>query len=67
MTLIIDMDRPFEKMLKKGYYIIIKCHNTPGDNASKSYETNPPIMEEDHLKSMLRYYFGGWRVFVVVV
>ena len=43
-----------EKVLKKGEYIAIKCHNTPGDNDSGSYEIN------------FHYYGGGspeeWRV-----
>ena len=44
---IIDLGRPLEKVLKKGKYIAIKCHNTPGDNDSGSYEINFP------------YYGGG--------
>ena len=44
---IIDLERPREKDLKKGEYIAIKCHNTPDDNDSGSYETNLP------------YYGGG--------
>ena len=44
---IIDLERPLEKVLKKGEYIAIKCHNTPGDNDSGSYEINLP------------YYVGG--------
>ena len=44
---IIDLERPLEKVLKKGEYIAIKCHNTPGDNDSGSYEINFP------------YYGGG--------
>ena len=39
---IIDLERPLEKMQKKGEYIAIKCHNAPGDNDSKSYEVNLP-------------------------
>ena len=39
---IIDLERPFEKLLKKGEYIAIKCHNTPGDKDSGSYEINFP-------------------------
>ena len=35
------------KGAKKGKYIAIKCHNTPGDNDSGSYEINLP------------YYGGG--------
>ena len=35
---IINLERPLEKMLKKGEYIAIKCHSTPGDNDSGSYE-----------------------------
>ena len=38
---------PLEKVLKKGDYIAIKCHNTPGDNDSGSYGINLP------------YYGGG--------
>ena len=44
---IIDLERPLEKVLKKGEYIAIKCHNTPGDNDSGSYEIN------------ILYYGGG--------
>ena len=50
---IIDVERPLEKILKKGEYIAIKCHNTPGDNDTGSYEINPPTMEEDYLRSGL--------------
>ena len=45
------MERPLEKVLKKGDYIAIKCHNTPGDNDFGSYDIDPS--EEDHLKSGL--------------
>ena len=44
---IIDLERPLEKVLKKGEYIAIKCHSTPGDNESGSYEIKLP------------YYGGG--------
>ena len=44
---IIDLERPLEKVLSKGEYMAIKCHNTPGDNDSGSYEINLP------------YYRGG--------
>ena len=44
---IIDLERPLAKVLKKGEYIAIICHNTPGDNDSVSYEINLP------------YYGGG--------
>ena len=44
---IIDLERPFEKVLKKGEYIAIKYHNNPSDNDSGSYEINLP------------YYGGG--------
>ena len=44
---IIDLQRPFEKMLEKGKYTVIKFHNTPGNNDSRSYEIN------------LFYYGGG--------
>ena len=50
---IINLERPLEKVLKTGEYIAIKCHNTPGDTDSGSYEINPPTMEEEHLKSGL--------------
>ena len=43
----IELERPLEKVLKKGEYIVIKCRNTPGDNDSGSYEINLP------------YYYGG--------
>ena len=44
---IIDMERPLEKVLKKGEYRATKCHATPGNNESRSYEIN------------LSYYGGG--------
>ena len=44
---IIDMERLLEKVLQKGEYIAIKCHITPIDNDSGSYEIN------------LRYNGGG--------
>ena len=47
MNPIIDLERLLEKVLKKGDYISIKCHNTPGDNDSGSYEIN------------LFYHWGG--------
>ena len=37
---IISLERPLEKVLKKGKYIAIKCHNTHGDNVSGFYEIN---------------------------
>ena len=47
VNIIINLERPLEKVLKKGEYIAIKLHNTPGDNDSGSYEINLP------------YYGGG--------
>ena len=44
---IINLERPLEKVLKKGDYIAIKCHNTPDVTDSGSYEINLP------------YYGGG--------
>ena len=44
---IINLERPLEKVLRKSKSIAIKCHNTPGDNDSGSYELNFP------------YYGGG--------
>ena len=44
---IINLERPLENVLIIGEYIAIKCHNTPGDNDSGSYEINFP------------YYGGG--------
>ena len=44
VNLIIDLERPLKK---NGAYITVKCHNTPGDNDSGSYEINLP------------YYGGG--------
>ena len=38
----IDLERPLENVLKKGEYIAIKSHTTPGDNDSGSYEINIP-------------------------
>ena len=43
----INLERPLEKVLKKEEYIAIKCHNTPGDDDSGSYEIKLP------------YYVGG--------
>ena len=42
MNSVINLKRPLEKILEKGEYIVIKCHNTPGDNDSGSYEVNLP-------------------------
>ena len=42
VNLIIDMEKPLEKVLKIGEYIAIKCQNTPGDNDSRSYVINLP-------------------------
>ena len=39
---IINLERPLEKVLKKGEYIAMKCHNTPDDNDSRSYEIDIP-------------------------
>ena len=39
---IINLERPHEKMLKRGKYISIKCHNPLGDNDNGSYEINLP-------------------------
>ena len=39
---IIDLERLLEKVLRKGEYIAIKFHDTPGDNDSGSYEINLP-------------------------
>ena len=44
---IIDLERKLEKVLKKGEYKAIKCHNTPAINNSGSYEIDLP------------YYGGG--------
>ena len=43
---IIELERPLDKVLKKGEYIAIKCHNTPGDNDSGFYEINLPYYGE---------------------
>ena len=43
----VDLKRPLEKVHKKEEYITIKCHNTPSDNDSESYEISLP------------YYGGG--------
>ena len=47
MNPIIGLERPPEKIVKKGEYKAIKCHNTPGDNDIGSYEIKIP------------YYGGG--------
>ena len=39
---IINLERSNEKVLKIGGYIAIKCHDTPGDEDSESYEINLP-------------------------
>ena len=41
------MERLLDKILNKGKYLAIKCHNIHGDNDSRSYEINLP------------YYGGG--------
>ena len=43
----IDLENSLVKVLKKGEYIAIKCHNTPSDNDSGSQEIN------------IHYYGGG--------
>ena len=42
VNLIIDLERPLEKVFKRGEYLAIKCHNSLGDNDSGSYEMNLP-------------------------
>ena len=37
---IIDLGMPHEKVVKKGEYIAIKCHNTFGEHELGSYEIN---------------------------
>ena len=37
---IITLEMPLDKILKKGEYVAIKFHNTPGDNNSGSYKIN---------------------------
>ena len=44
---IINLEKPLEKILKKGKYIAIKRHNFRGDDDGGSYEINLP------------YYGGG--------
>ena len=44
---IIDQERPFKKIPKKGKYIVINYHNTTAVNVSESYEIS------------LSYYGGG--------
>ena len=39
---IIDLERPLEKVIKKGEYIAIKCHNTASDHDNGSNEINLP-------------------------
>ena len=41
MNLIIDLERPLEKILKKGKFLATKCYNTSGNNDSGSYGINP--------------------------
>ena len=50
---IINLERPLEKVLKKGKYIAIKCNNTPGDNDSGFYVIFSPTMEQGHLNTGL--------------
>ena len=50
---IIDLEWPPEKVLIKGEYIVIKCHITPGDNDSRSYEINLPYYKEGSLEEWL--------------
>ena len=42
VIMIIDLERPLEKVMKKGDYIVIKCHNTPAVTDSGSYDINFP-------------------------
>ena len=53
VNLIIDLERPLEKVLKEGKYKVIKCHNTPGVNDSGSYEINLPCYGGGSLKEWL--------------
>ena len=48
-----DLKRPLEKKLKKGEYIAIKYHNTPGDNDSGSYEINLPYYGRESAEEWL--------------
>ena len=50
---IIDLERLLEMVLKKDKYIAIKCHNSPGDNDSGSYEINLPNYGGGSLKAWL--------------
>ena len=52
MNSIIDLERPI-KNFKNGEHIVlaIKCHKTPGDMESGTYEINLPHYEGEHLKS----------------
>ena len=42
---IIDLERPLDTALDIKEYVAIKCHNTPGDNDSGSYEIYLPYHE----------------------
>ena len=42
MNPIINLEKQVERILKKGEFIAIRGHNTPGDNDSASHETNLP-------------------------
>ena len=42
VQLIIEQERPLEKVLKKGEYIELKYHNTPVDNDFGYNEINLP-------------------------
>ena len=56
VNLIIDLKTPLEKVLKKVKNIAIKCHNTPGDNDSGSYEINLPYCRGGSPEECL-----GWK------
>ena len=51
---IIDLERQYEKILKIRKYIAIKCHNTPDDNDSRSYDINTPFYRGESLEEWLK-------------
>ena len=53
VNLIIDLERPLEKDLKKKEYQGIKYHNTPVIVTLDPMRLTSPTMEEDHLKGGL--------------
>ena len=44
-----DLERPLEKVLKKGKYIMIKSLNTPGDNDADPLKSTSPTSQTNNI------------------